>query len=131
MCPNLDPFEAVEQRAVDLSWCAVFLEVDLQLRKGALAFADAGVAAEANLKAVNRDVAPAVSIAEPAADCIAILGPRVLKQVVSGADSVSATSSSLENSPWSACRAAAPAIAVESSATGRREDRVTLENNSR
>src|SRR4029079_8407407 len=74
MCPNLDPFEAVEQRAVDLSWCAVFLEVDLQLRKGALAFADAGVAAEANLKAVNRDVAPAVSIAEPAADCIAILG---------------------------------------------------------
>ena len=82
MCPDLDPFEAVEQRAVDLSWGAVFFEVDLQLRKRTLAFADAGVAAEADLKAVNRDVAPAVSIAERAADCIAILGPRVLKQVV-------------------------------------------------
>lgn len=68
MCPDLDPFEAVEQRGVDLGRRPVFVEVDLQFRKGALAFADAGVAAKANLNAVNRDVARAVSIAERAAD---------------------------------------------------------------
>src|SRR5204862_4354650 len=82
MCPDLDPFQAVEQRTVDLSRGPVFFEVDLQLRKGALAFADAGVAAKADLNAVNRDVARAISIAERAADRITILGSRVLEQLV-------------------------------------------------
>src|SRR5262245_63487589 len=82
VCPDLDPFEAVEQRAADLSRGPVFFEVDLQLRKGALAFADAGVAAKTDLDAINRDVARAVAIVERGADRIAILQSRVMQYIV-------------------------------------------------
>ena len=79
---DLDPFESGKQRPLNRARASVLRKVDFEFGKCALALADAGVAAKANLDVVDRDVAPSVRIAERARHGVTVFRSRVLKELI-------------------------------------------------